>query len=113
MTSHTNFPYNRKRTVYVGGFGEEVNDKVLHAAFVPFGDIVDVSIPLDYESQSHRGFGFVEFELEADAMAAIDNMNDSELFGKTIRVNFARPPKPNERTTRPVWADDEWIKKFG
>jgi len=46
-------------------------------------------------------------------MAAIDNMNDGELFGRTIRVNFARPPKPNERSSRPVWADDEWLKQFG
>lgn len=40
-------------------------------------------------------------------------MNDSELYGKTIRVNFARPPKANERSTRPVWADDEWLKQYG
>lgn len=31
---------------------------------------------------------FVEFELPEDAAAAIDNMNDSELYGRTIRVNF-------------------------
>jgi len=75
--------------------------------------VVDISIPLDFETQKHRGFGFIEFESEADAMAAIDNMNDGELFGRTIRVNFARPPKPNERSSRPVWADDEWLKQFG
>lgn len=40
-------------------------------------------------------------------------MNDSELFGKTLRVNFARPPKVNERSQRPVWADDEWLKQHG
>ncbi len=113
MTSHTNFPHNRKRTLYVGGFSEEVSEKLLHAAFVPFGDIVDISVPLDYENNKHRGFAFVEFELAEDAAAAIDNMNDSELFGRTIRVNFARPPRPNERSSRPVWADDEWLKMYG
>jgi len=113
MTSHTNFPHNKKRTVYVGGFGEEVSEKVLHAAFIPFGEIVDISVPLDFESQKHRGFAFIEFEAETDAMAAIDNTNDSELYGRTIRVNFARPPRPNERTSKPVWADDEWLKQYG
>jgi len=44
------------------------------AAFIPFGDINDVQIPIDYDSQKHRGFAFVEFELAEDAMAAIDNM---------------------------------------
>ncbi|VDM12158.1 unnamed protein product [Wuchereria bancrofti] len=110
MSLATNFPHNKKRTLYVGGFGEEVNEKILQAGFIPFGEIVSISIPLDYETGKHRGFGFVEYELAEDAAAAIDNMNDSELFGRTIRCNFARPPKANERSQRPVWADDEWLK---
>uniref|UniRef100_A0A0K0D1L9 peptidylprolyl isomerase n=1 Tax=Angiostrongylus cantonensis TaxID=6313 RepID=A0A0K0D1L9_ANGCA len=109
----SNFPHNKKRTLYVGGFGEEVTEKVLMAAFITFGDIVAISIPMDYETGKHRGFGFVEFELAEDAMAAIDNMNESELFGRTIRCNFARPPKATERSSRPVWADDEWLKRYG
>ncbi|KAK6108300.1 Cyclophilin type peptidyl-prolyl cis-trans isomerase/CLD family protein [Brugia pahangi] len=113
MSLATNFPHNKKRTLYVGGFGEEVNEKILQAGFIPFGEIVSISIPLDYETGKHRGFGFVEYELAEDAAAAIDNMNDSELFGRTIRCNFARPPKANERSQRPVWADDEWLKTYG
>ncbi|VDN41602.1 unnamed protein product [Gongylonema pulchrum] len=85
----------------------------MQAGFLPFGEIVSISIPLDYESGKHRGFGFVEYESAEDAAAAIDNMNDSELFGRTIRCNFARPPKANERSQRPVWADDEWLKTYG
>lgn len=55
-------------------------------------------------------FSFIEFELAEDAAAAMDNMNDSELYGRTIKCNFARPPKPNEKSHRPIWADDEWLK---
>lgn len=33
-----------KRNVYVGGLEEQVNEEILHAAFVPFGDVVEVSI---------------------------------------------------------------------
>ncbi|CAI5448443.1 unnamed protein product [Caenorhabditis angaria] len=109
----SNFPHNRKRTLYVGGISEECTEKVLMAAFIPFGDVVAISIPMDYENGKHRGFGFVEFDLPEDAAAAIDNMNDSELFGRTIRVNFARPPKATERSQKPVWADDEWLKRYG
>ena len=29
---------------------EEVDEKILHAAFVPFGDVTDINIPLDYET---------------------------------------------------------------
>lgn len=65
---------NNKRTIYVGGLAEEVDEKVLNAAFIPFGDIVDVQIPVDYETEKHRGFAFIEFESAGDAAAAIDNM---------------------------------------
>lgn len=65
---------NSKRTIYVGGLAEEVDEKVLNAAFIPFGDVVDVQIPLDYETEKHRGFAFIEFENAEDAAAAIDNM---------------------------------------
>lgn len=60
--------------IILGGLAEEVDEKILHAAFIPFGEIVDVQIPLDYESEKHRGFAFIEFESAEDAATAIDNM---------------------------------------
>uniref|UniRef100_A0A2L2YI73 Peptidyl-prolyl cis-trans isomerase E n=1 Tax=Parasteatoda tepidariorum TaxID=114398 RepID=A0A2L2YI73_PARTP len=102
---------NSKRTIYVGGLAEEVNKDIIHAAFIPFGEIIDVQIPLDYETQKHRGFAFVEFEAADEAAAAIDNMNDSELFGRTIRVNIAKPMRIKEGSTRAVWSDDAWLKE--
>ena len=100
-----------KRVVYVGGLAEEVEEKILQAAFIPFGDITDISIPLDYSTQKHRGFAFVEFELVEDAAAAIDNMDESELYGRTIRVNVARPKMLKEGSSRPVWSEDAWLQK--
>ena len=89
-----------------------MDEAVIRAAFVPFGDLTEVQIPLDYETEKHRGFAFVEFELPEDAKAAIDNMNDSELYGRTLRVNLAKPLRLKENSTRPVWADDEWLQKY-
>lgn len=39
-----------KRTVYVGGLAEEVDDKVLRSAFIPFGDIVDIQVMISKKS---------------------------------------------------------------
>ena len=39
-------------------------------------------------------------------------MNDSEMFGRTLRVNLAKPMKIKEGSTRPVWASDEWLQNF-
>lgn len=38
----------------------------------------------------HRGFGFVEFDEEEDATEAAKNMDNSELYGRTLRVNNSR-----------------------
>lgn len=69
---------NDKRTIYVGALADEVSEKLLNDAFIPFGDIADIQIPVDYESQKHRGFAFIEYESAEDAAAAIDNMVNNE-----------------------------------
>jgi len=48
-------------------------------------------MPLDNETQQHRGFAFIEFELPEDAASAKENMDDSELFGRRLRVAYTRP----------------------
>ncbi|XP_066926490.1 peptidyl-prolyl cis-trans isomerase-like [Clytia hemisphaerica] len=100
-----------KKIIYIGGLAEEVDDKMIQAAFIPFGDILDVNIPIDYETSKHRGFAFLEFELAEDAAAAIDNMNESELCGRTIRCNIAKPMKNVEGASRAVWNSDDWLQK--
>jgi len=100
-----------KKIIYIGGLAEEVDDKMLQAAFIPFGDILDVNIPIDYETSKHRGFAFLEYELPEDAAAAIDNMNESELCGRTVRVNIAKPMKNKEGASRAVWNSDEWLQE--
>ncbi len=85
-----------KATVYVGGLDNVVNEKILTDAFLPFGEIVEVSIPkpdLPSSTDLHRGFGYVEFEIPGDAKEAIENMDQSELFGRVIKVSAAKPQK--------------------
>ena len=85
-----------KATVYVGGLDPAVTGPTLHAAFLPFGEIVDVSLPKPEAPSStelHRGYGYVEFEVPGDAKEAIDNMDQSELYGRAIKVAAAKPQK--------------------
>lgn len=44
-----------------GGLDEQVDEKVLHAAFVPFGEVVDINMPLDYESGTGKNILFVDY----------------------------------------------------
>lgn len=85
-----------KATVYVGGLAAMITPQNLHAAFLPFGEIVDVSIPKPEAPSStelHRGFGYVEFEDDDSAKDAIDNMDQAELFGRIVKVSAAKPQK--------------------
>ena len=98
-----------KATVYVGGLDNAVNDRILIDAFLPFGDIVEVSLPKPEAPSSpdpHRGFGYVEFEVPQDAKEAIDNMDQSELFGRVIKVAPAKPQKDSNEglgSKRAIW----------
>ena len=58
-----------------------MTEAALHAAFLPFGEVKEVSLPMDHATGTHRGFGFVEFEAPEDAAAAMDNMHNSGAVG--------------------------------
>lgn len=78
---------------------EKVTEAALHAAFIPYGDILQVQVSTDDKGRS-KGIGFVTFELQQDAEQARDNLHDAEFFGKRISVQYARPV---EGQTRAVW----------
>jgi len=85
-----------KATVYVGGLAPLVTSGSLHDAFIPFGEISEVSLSKNENPKStdpHRGFAYVEFEDAGDAKEAIDNMDQSEFFGRVIKVSAAKAPK--------------------
>lgn len=100
-----------KRMLYVGGIAEEVTIDIIKAAFLPFGKIRDINIPMDHESETHRGFAFVDFDSAEDAAAAIDNMHESELYGRTLRCNIAKPNRVKEGSGRAVWHDENWLRE--
>ncbi|KAL8798597.1 MAG: hypothetical protein Q9182_006532 [Xanthomendoza sp. 2 TL-2023] len=108
-----------KSTIYVGGLESAVTEKLLADAFLPFGEIVDVTLPkpdLPSSRDPHRGFGYVEFEATGDAKEAIDNMDQSEFFGRVIKVAAAKPQKDSNEglgSKTAVWETEGWIAKHG
>mmetsp|Transcript_6033 Transcript_6033/g.6928 ORF Transcript_6033/g.6928 Transcript_6033/m.6928 type:complete len:96 (+) Transcript_6033:161-448(+) len=87
-------------TLYVGGLAPEVTAHILRVAFIPFGPIVDVDVPLQAGTQHNKGFGFVQFEFSEDAEAARDNMHEAELYGKCLNVDISQYKK---KTGSAVW----------
>ncbi|KAI9934975.1 hypothetical protein ASPWEDRAFT_31322 [Aspergillus wentii DTO 134E9] len=107
-----------KSTVYVGGLDQAVTVHTLAEAFVPFGEVVDITLPkpdVPGSAELHRGFGYVEFDLPQDAKEAIDNMDGSELYGRTIKVAAAKPQKDSNEglgSKTAIWEQEGYLAKY-
>ena len=77
--------------IYVGKLSYEVTQEDLWLAFEPFGQVDSATIIKDKYSGQSKGFGFIEMPSKAEAQSAIDGLNGTELKGKTLNVNEARP----------------------
>lgn len=84
---------DKEATVYIGNLDERVTDKLVWELMLQAGRIVNVHLPKDRVTQTHQGYGFVEFNSEEDAEYASRIMNQVRLYGKPIRVNKASADK--------------------
>ncbi len=78
------------KKLFVGGLSWNTNDDGLRQAFERFGEVTDAKVITDRETGRSRGFGFVTYTQGEDADRAIEEMNGSELDGRTLNVNEAR-----------------------
>ena len=84
------------RTLYVGNLPWATNEGDLAEMFTPHGNVISSRIITDKETGRSRGFGFVEVADE-DADKMIDAMNGSEVGGRQIVVNEAKPKQGRPR----------------
>lgn len=77
--------------IYVGNLSYQTTEESLQQAFEAFGQVASVAVIKDKYSGESRGFGFVEMPVKAEAIAAINGLNDGELDGRSLKVNEARP----------------------
>lgn len=77
--------------LYVGNLPFTTTSAELQDMFSTFGEVVDARIITDRETGRSRGFGFVEMASEDEAQQAISELNESNVAGRRIVVNVARP----------------------
>lgn len=77
--------------IYVGNLPHEATDSDVQKAFEAFGKVTSVNIIKDKFSGQSRGFGFVEMPNKDEAQAAIAGLNGTEMMGRALNVNEARP----------------------
>jgi len=79
------------KKLFIGGLPWATTTDELQQIFSQYGAIVSATIVTDRMTGRSRGFGFVEFENEADADAAIAAQNGKDFGGRTLLVKEARP----------------------
>lgn len=82
--------------IYVGNLPYSVTDADLRETFSRFGEIAQVNLITDKFTGESKGFGFVEMSNNSQADAAIKGLNGTDMKGRNITVNQAKP-----RTDRP------------
>jgi len=77
--------------IYVGNMSFDTSESDLQAAFATYGAVSTARVATDRDTNRPRGFGFVEMASQTEAQAAIAGLNGTELQGRTLTVNEARP----------------------
>jgi cold-inducible RNA-binding protein len=77
--------------IFVGNLSYQTTQEDLHAAFSAYGAVERVNIVTDRDTGQARGFAFVEMTEKRDAETAISQLNGTELNGRAMNVNEARP----------------------
>lgn len=77
--------------LYAGNLAYSVSNSDLEGVFSQAGQVHSVAIIMDKFSGQSKGFGFVEMASADDAAKAIQQFNDTELKGRNIKVNEAKP----------------------
>ena len=79
------------KNIFVGNLSFNTNEDELRQIFEGYGQVDRVSIMTDRDTGRSRGFGFVEMTSNEDGEKAIAALNGSQVGGRTINVNEARP----------------------
>ncbi|KAF1047079.1 RNA recognition motif domain-containing protein [Xylophilus sp.] len=82
--------------LYVGNLSYAVESNTLQERFGEFGQVTSAKVMTDRDSGRSKGFGFVEMDSADAAQAAIRGLHGTQLDGRALTVNIARPPEPRE-----------------
>ena len=77
--------------IYVANLPYSTGDDDLRSQFEAFGSVDSATVIKDRDTGRSRGFGFVEMSNDDEARAAIENLNGTDMGGRPLTVNEARP----------------------
>jgi RNA recognition motif-containing protein len=81
------------KQIYAGNLSYQMTDETLRDLFSQHGEVSSVKIIRYPDSGKSKGFGFIEMVNDDEADNAIQKLNGTDVLGRSIRVNVARPKK--------------------
>ncbi|MBO0612079.1 MAG: hypothetical protein RL122_2688 [Pseudomonadota bacterium] len=82
--------------LYVGNLPYSITQQTLQDKFSQYGDVTSVSVITDRDTGQNKGFAFVEMSSGSDAQKAIDGLNGTDIDGRSVKVNEAKPQAPRD-----------------
>ena len=83
--------------IYIGNLPYTISEDELRDLFATHGEVTSANIIIDRDSGRSKGFGFVEMTDKAAAESAINAINETDVQGRNVRVNEARPRPERSR----------------
>lgn len=77
--------------IYVGNLPFSMTEAEFRQTFEAYGEVSSANLIMDRETGRPRGFGFVEMPNDTEAQEAINALNGTEVGGRELRVNEAKP----------------------
>ena len=94
--------------LYAGGLPYEVNDDRLQEIFSPHGTVESAKVIIDRSTGRSKGFGFVEMSSEDEAQSAITALNGTNVDGRSLTVNVAKPQEKRNDRGSGGFGNDRW-----
>ena len=89
--------------IYVGNLAFSTTDHDLRQLFEPYGAVNEIRVIIDRDTGRSKGFGFVEMPDGTAAQSAIQGANGTELAGRALTVNEAKPREPRREPRQDRW----------
>lgn len=83
--------------LYIGNLPYSTTEEDLKELFSKYNSLISVQLIIDRATDRSKGFAFAELSDDNEGRSAIDELNESELDGRSIIVNEARPQEKKEK----------------
>ncbi len=83
--------------IYVGNMSYQTTEETIKDLFSQYGEVEKVTLIKDRETQRPKGFGFISMSDDAAANKAIEELNQQEFEGRTLKINEAKPREERPR----------------